>query len=128
MYRYESDEKAIRRAVAEADGWVISDGTARAISAQFNDRGTASFVTTGFFEGDIDDLMFHLMNGVDNRTISEWSTELDALELYLEDRVDHVRYGKVEGWNGAWVDKHIDYPHHGGQLPDCWCHEDEDYS
>ena len=129
MLRYEDDEKAIRRAVAEAEAneEVISDGTARAISAQFNDHNIESFVTTGYFSGDVDLIMFYIMQGLDNRTVSEWATELDHLEMYLEDRVSTMRYGKVEGWSDLWVDKHVDYPHHNGQLDACWCSDGEDW-
>jgi|SRR5882757_9298442 len=128
MYQYENDEKAVHRQVASSfnDDEPISDGTARTLVSLFNEEGVLnSFVTTGWFDGDIDLFMHELQRLLSPRDIMWWSEEFEALERYLEDRVDSNQINvKFPGWATRWVTKHVDYPHADGMLHDCWCFDE----
>jgi len=129
MNRYEDDEKSIRRAVSSArdSEEAISDGTARAIAALFyGDADTYSFLSSGYFTGDVDELMAAFKKDITTSDLRLWKEPLDALEDYLAERLYNGEVNeKIDGWDEGWVPKHIDYPHDNGQLHDCWCYDGE---
>ena len=127
--RYESDERAIARVIehAKRSGEVIDDGTARAIAAGYLDNDTIGFVSTGDIpQGDALGLMERIRRGVDPRALALDSEALEALCSYLLDREGSGDTGSIPGWPDKWVTRHVDYPHHDGQLPECWCYVDDD--
>lgn len=128
MIRYESDSKAIARALNSlGEGEAIDHGTAHAIATGYNDYRTAHFVSTGYMpQGDAQWLMDAVRNGVDAQTLKDDSEALTALMVYLLDREESGDTGRVDGWAGMWVPKHVDYPHENGALDTCWCFEDDE--
>lgn len=131
MISYESDERAVARAIAETT--IIDDATARTIASWFNEPGHVhAFVSTGampvYKTSPSNALMSEIRKGVDALTLEKERDALDALQAYLEDREDSCLLDRVSGWSDMWVRKHVDYPHHDGALPECWCYDDEDES
>ncbi|MFF6988373.1 hypothetical protein [Streptomyces sp. NPDC010273] len=129
MFQYESDEKAVSRAI-EAAVAEIEHGTARTIASWFNGPGhVGTFVSTGAmpvgeaFPTDV--LMYELRKGLDPATERANVDALEALETYLTERECYDDLDRVDGWSDMWVRKHVDRPHHDGALPECWC-ADED--
>ena len=128
MIRYESDEIAVKRAVADAVAG-IDHGTARTIAAWFNGPGhVATFVTTGAMTADgawiTDELMELIRSGVDAATLKANEDALNALEAYLKEREDWFEVDAVDGWAQMWVPKHVDCPHQTGALDTCWCYDE----
>lgn len=142
MIRYESDDQAVARVLRGLNGVLIDHGTAKVIAAGYNDNDTAPFVTTGaiptYEDEDEDDydyddidgpaewLMDAIRHGVDSLTLSRQEAPLNALYAYLQERVAEGETGPVEGWVSLDIQRHVDYPHKDGALPDCWCSDDDD--
>lgn len=137
MIRYESDERAVARVLDGLAGGLIDHGTARVIAAGYNDGDTAQFVTTGTiptYDDDDDDgidgpaewLMDAIRHSVDSATLKREERSLDALYAYLTERVVNEDTGPVEGWVSLGIQRHVDYPHEDGALPECWCCDESD--
>lgn len=130
MIRYESDEDAVKRAIADAVA-EIDHGTARTIASWFNDGANTiiyAFVSTGAMVGDTfptDALLHEMRKGLDAATERANEYALEALEAYCNERESYDDLDRVAGWSDMWVRKHVDRPHETGALPECWCAEED---